>query len=66
MTTADAAALAGSGQGASGPPLRTLLDFVAWAIGVESENDARQSPFLLDQLPALGEAARRMQVSRFF
>ena len=59
---ADTAASPGGGQAGPGQPIRTLLDFVAWAICCDTPAAAKQPAFLLDELPALGEAARRMQV----
>ena len=62
MTIADAAASLRGAQGGPAQPIRTLLDFVAWAIGCDPPPGAKQTRFLLDELPALGEASRRMQV----
>ncbi len=60
---ADAVASPRGAQGGPAQPIRTLLDFVAWAIGCDTPSSgAKQAPFLLDELPALGEASRRMQV----
>jgi len=59
---ADAVASPRGAQGGPAQPIRTLLDFVAWAIGCNAPPGAKQAPFLLDELPALGEASRRMQV----
>ena len=58
---ADAAASPGGSQVGPELPIRTLLDFVAWAISCDGPAGAKN--FLLDELPALGEAARRMQAS---
>ena len=61
VTLPDTVAVAASGHGGAAAPIRTLLDFVAWAVAAEST--ANGSPtFLLDELPSLGEAARCMQV----
>ena len=57
----DAAAMAAIGQARPAAPIRTLLDFLAWAIAVEGAVN-KPPVFLLDELPSLGEAARCMQV----